>query len=170
MLLDEPDKPAIEQRLEDYEERVASRLLRVELRRVGAREGVLDRADYLLRDISLVAIDDEILACAETLTPSTVTTLDAIHLATAVRLAKAGELDALMTYDERLAAGAREHGIAVLSHRGPVTELKSCSRDSGQHTPAEFAQAEREERRAEAEQNRIDDVQVHVRGVRQTGA
>ncbi len=115
MLLDEPDKPVIEQRLEDFEERVASRLLRVELRRVGTREGVLDRADDLLKDISLVAVDEEILASAETLTPSTVTTLDAIHLATAVRLSKAGELDALMTYDKRLADGAREHGITVLS-------------------------------------------------------
>jgi predicted nucleic acid-binding protein len=115
MLLDEPDKPVIEQRLEDFEQRVASRLLRVELRRVGAREGVLDRADELLKDISLVALDDQILAAAETVTPSNVTTLDAIHLATAVRLSKAGELDALMTYDKRLADGAREHGITVLS-------------------------------------------------------
>jgi predicted nucleic acid-binding protein len=115
MMLEEPDKPAIEQHLEDFEQRVASRLLRVELRRVGAREGVLDRADLLLTDISLVSVDDEILTAAETLTPSTVTTLDAIHLATAVRLAKAGELDALMTYDKRLADGAREHGLQILS-------------------------------------------------------
>jgi predicted nucleic acid-binding protein len=42
-------------------------------------------------------------------------TLDAIHLATAVRLAGADQLDALMTYDKQLAEGAREHGIAVLS-------------------------------------------------------
>jgi uncharacterized protein len=115
MLLDEPDKAAIEQRLEDFDQRVASRLLRVELRRVGTREGVLDRADLLLTDISLIALDEEILAAAETLTPSTVTTLDAIHLATAVRLAEADELDALMTYDKRLADGARKHGIKVLS-------------------------------------------------------
>lgn len=115
MLLDEPDKAAIEQALEGFEQRVASRLLRVELRRVGAREGVLDRADLLLVDISLISMDEEILAAAETLKPSTVTTLDAIHLATAVQLTKAGELDALMTYDKRLADGAREHGIRVLS-------------------------------------------------------
>ena len=76
---------------------------------------MLDRADELLRDISLVALDEEILAAAETVTPSTVTTLEAIHLATAVRLSRAGELDALMTYDKRLADGAREHGITVLS-------------------------------------------------------
>lgn len=115
MLLDEPDKPVIERHLEGFERRIASRLLRVELRRVGAREGVLDRADLLLTDISLVSLDDEILTAAETLTPSTVTTLDAIHLATAVQLAKAGELDALMTYDKRLADGASKHGIEILS-------------------------------------------------------
>jgi predicted nucleic acid-binding protein len=115
MLLDEPDKPIIEQHLDGFDQRVASRLLRVELRRVGAREGVLDRADLLLKDISLISIDEEVLAAAETLIPSTVTTLDAIHLATALRLAKAGKLDALMTYDKRLADGAREHDITVLS-------------------------------------------------------
>jgi uncharacterized protein len=115
MLLDEPDKAVIEQHLEAFEQRVASRLMRVELRRVGAREGVLDRADLLLKDISLVSVSEEILTAAETLTPSTVTTLDAIHLATAVQLSKAGELDALMTYDKRLADGARKHGITVLS-------------------------------------------------------
>jgi hypothetical protein len=32
-----------------------------------------------------------------------------------VRLSEAGELGALMTYDKRLAAGAREHGIEALS-------------------------------------------------------
>lgn len=115
MLLDEPDKPVVEQHLEAFEQRVASRLLRVELRRVGAREGVLDRADLLLTDILLLSVDEEILTAAETLNPSTVGTLDAIHLATAVRLADDGELDALMTYDKRLAEGALEHGLEVLS-------------------------------------------------------
>ena len=35
----------------------------------------------------------------------------------------------------------------------------------GKHPPAELAQAEREERRAEADQHRVDDVEGHVRGV-----
>jgi predicted nucleic acid-binding protein len=115
MLLDEPDKPIVEQHLEGFEQRIASRLLGVELRRVGARGGVVDRADQLLTDISLISLDDEILTAAETVTPSTVATLDAIHLATAVRLSDEGELDALMTYDKQLADGARKHGITVLS-------------------------------------------------------
>lgn len=76
---------------------------------------MLDRVDPLLAGISLIPLDEQILAAAETLTPSTVATLDAIHLATAIRLSTAGELDALMTYDKQLADGAREHGITVLS-------------------------------------------------------
>jgi len=47
--------------------------------------------------------------------PAAVATLDAIHLVTALRLADADRLDALLTYDRRLADGAREHGITVLA-------------------------------------------------------
>jgi uncharacterized protein len=114
-LLEEPDKPAIERELETFAGRISSSLLRIELRRLGLRRDMLDRVDPLLASISLIPLDEQILAAAETLTPSTVATLDAIHLATAVRLTEAGELNALMTYDRQLANGAREHGIAVLS-------------------------------------------------------
>ena len=51
----------------------------------------------------------------ETIQPANVATLAAIHLATAVRLARGGDLDALMTYDARLAAGAAHHGLRVLA-------------------------------------------------------
>ena len=115
VLLDEPDKPAIQRDIAKFGLRVASRLLRVELRRVGLRRKLLDRADTLIADVSLIPIDDRILGATETLTPPTVGTLDAIHLATAIRLSKEGRLDALMTYDKQLAEGAREHSITVLS-------------------------------------------------------
>lgn len=114
-LLDEPDKPAIERALDAFENSLSSSLLRVELRRLGFRRDLLDRVDTLLAGISLIPLDDEILTAAETVTPFTVATLDAIHLATAVRLTEAGKLEALMTYDKQLAAGAREHNITVLS-------------------------------------------------------
>lgn len=114
-LLEEPEKAAIEHALGEFERSVSSNLLRVELRRLGFRQDMLDRVEVLLATVSLIHIDDEILAAAETITPGTVATLDAIHLATAVRLSKAGRLDALMTYDKQLAAGAQEHGITVLS-------------------------------------------------------
>ncbi len=83
--------------------------------RVGLQRGLLDRAESLLSAISLIPLDDQILTSTETLTPASVGTLDAIHLATAVQLARAGKLNALMTYDKDLATGAREHGITVLS-------------------------------------------------------
>ncbi len=114
-LLEEPEKPAIEHTLGEFKRSVSSTLLRVELRRLGLRQDMLDRVEVLLATVSLIHIDDEILHAAETITPRTVATLDAIHLATAVRLSRAGSLDALMTYDKQLAAGAQEHGITVLS-------------------------------------------------------
>jgi uncharacterized protein len=115
MLLDEPDASAVERELSAFDRRVASRLLQVELRRVGLREDCLQDANQLLADVSLIAVDEETLTAAETIVPSTVATLDAIHLATAIRLTAEGELDALMTYDKQLADGARAHDITVLS-------------------------------------------------------
>jgi len=44
-----------------------------------------------------------------------VATLDALHLATAIHLTNAGLVTTLLTYDERLAAGARAHGVPSLA-------------------------------------------------------
>jgi uncharacterized protein len=115
VLLENPDKQVIGHSLTAFDRKVASRLLGVELRRVGLRRDLASRAETLLADVSLLPIDEQTLAVAETLTPSSVGTLDAIHLATALRLAAEGRLDALMTYDKRLAQGAEEHGLAVLA-------------------------------------------------------
>jgi len=113
LLLGEPDAPAILRELGSFDLRVASRLMRVELRRLALREDVLADADQLLAGVALVPLDDDLLTAAETIPPPTVATLDAIHLATALRLARAGRLDAVFTYDARLADGARRHGLAV---------------------------------------------------------
>jgi len=115
VLLDEPDTAAIRRELGRFERHISSRLLRVELRRLGRLKDMLEHVDELLAGNVLIPLDETILTAAETIAPSVVRTLDAIHLATAVRLAGAGQLDALMTYDKQLADGAREHGITVLS-------------------------------------------------------
>lgn len=115
ILLGEPDAPGILRELGAFEQRVASRLVRVELRRLGLREDRLADADQLLAGVALVPLDDDLLAVAETISPFSVATLDAIHLATALRVSHGGRLDALMTYDARLAAGARSHGLTVLA-------------------------------------------------------
>lgn len=115
VLLDEPDTPAIRRELGHFERHVSSGLLSVELHRLGLRENMLALVSELLSGKVLIPVDAEILTAAETIVPPTVATLDAIHLATAVSLSSAGQLDALMTYDKQLATGAREHGIEVLA-------------------------------------------------------
>jgi uncharacterized protein len=115
VLLGEPDAPAVLRGLGGFDQHVASRLLRIELRRMALRERVVDAADTLLAGLALVPLDEVVLAAAETIRPATVATVDAIHLATALRLFAAGVLDTIMTYDARLADGARHHGLAVLA-------------------------------------------------------
>ena len=115
VLLGEPDAPAVLRDLAGFDQHVASRLLRIELRRLALREDALEAADRLLDGVALIPLDDAILTSSETLAPATVAALDAIHLATAVRLAAAGVLDTVMTYDRRLADGAAHHGLQVVA-------------------------------------------------------
>jgi uncharacterized protein len=115
VLLGEPDAPAVLRDLAGFDQHVASRLLRIELRRLALREDALEAADRLLDGVALIPLDDAILAASETLPPATVATLDAVHLATAVRLATAGVLDTVMTYDRRLADGAAHNGLRILA-------------------------------------------------------
>ncbi len=115
VLLGEPDSQAILRELGRFDRHIASRLLGVELRRLALRHGRLEDADQLLAGVALIPVEEATLAAAETVPPPTVATLDAIHLVTALRLADAGLLDAVMTYDTHLAAGAQQHGLSVLA-------------------------------------------------------
>ena len=115
VLLGEPDAPAILGELAHFEQHVASRLLAIELRRLALRYEQLDAASALLGGVSLIPLSEAILLAAETVLPNDVATLDAIHLATALELAAGSMLDAVMTYDRRLAEGARRHGLSVVA-------------------------------------------------------
>ena len=59
----------------------------------------------------LVEVSGRILGAAVGLASASIRTLDAIHLASALRI----ECDELVAYDHPLAAAAREHGLAVAS-------------------------------------------------------
>ncbi|MBA3412786.1 MAG: type II toxin-antitoxin system VapC family toxin [Actinobacteria bacterium] len=115
VLLGEPDAAAVLNALEGFDQHVASRLVGVELRRLALRFELLEQASQLLAGVALVPIDEPLLEQAETVPPATVGTLDAIHLVTALSLAEAGFVEAVMTYDARLAEGARRHGLTVVS-------------------------------------------------------
>ncbi|MBA3421983.1 MAG: PIN domain-containing protein [Thermoleophilaceae bacterium] len=118
VLLGEPGAAAILDELRHFDQHVASRLLRVELRRLALREGLLDSADQLLSGVALLPVDEAVLGAAETVAPASMATLDAVHLITALRLAADELIDGLMTYDARLAGGAREHGLRVVAPEG----------------------------------------------------
>ncbi len=116
VVLDEPDSAPIGAALAAFDAVVSSRLLGIELHRLGLRTGIArEEIETWLAGVSLVPMDDAVLSVAEAVTPASVATLDAIHLATAVRLAAAGHVASIMTFDARLAEGAREHGLTVIA-------------------------------------------------------
>lgn len=119
VMLGEPDAAAIAAVLSGYEQHFSSRLLAIELRRVALRAGELTIADALLGSVALVPLDEMTLVHAETVPPAAVATLDALHLATALRLAEAGLATTMLTYDVQLAAGAEAHGLSILA---PIAE------------------------------------------------
>jgi predicted nucleic acid-binding protein len=97
--------------------RVSSALLRAESLRAVRHLGpdALATVREGLRRVDLIGIDDRILDTAGTLEPQVLRTLDAIHLASA--LAVGDDLDAIVTYDERMIDGARLMGLTAVSPR-----------------------------------------------------
>lgn len=69
--------------------------------------------DELFGDIAIVELDSVVGESARWLRPVTLRTLDAIHLASALTLLP--ELDALVTYDRRLAEAAEMLGLPVVA-------------------------------------------------------
>jgi uncharacterized protein len=94
---------------------VSSALLVVETRRAVLREAPdqLARADLLLTRIDQVDVTRSVLEAASRLPDPGLRSLDAIHLATALQLA--GDLEALVTYDGRLAATAARQKLPVVA-------------------------------------------------------
>lgn len=94
---------------------VSSAMLRAEALRAvrHTRPEVLALTRSALKAVDLIAVTDSILDAAGTLEPRIVRTLDAIHLATAIALGD--DLEVLVTYDTRMAEGARLLGLAAAS-------------------------------------------------------
>jgi predicted nucleic acid-binding protein len=90
-------------------------LLGIEAVRACARYGerYALRAREGLTLLALLPIDDGVVEAAAGLRPTSLRSLDAIHLATALSLD--GDLGVMISYDERLNAAAREHALAVAS-------------------------------------------------------
>jgi predicted nucleic acid-binding protein len=113
----ERETPALRSFLTDHagSSLVSSALLAVETRRAILRQapGQLARADLLLTRVDQVDITSAVLEAASRLPDPSLRSLDAIHLATALQLGQ--DLEALVTYDSRLAAAAKRQQLPVVT-------------------------------------------------------
>ena len=114
LLLREEESLAIRAYVSD-QDWASSALLRTELVRAVVRidPSVVPRALDLLLQPRLLAIEARILDTAARLSPPSVRSLDAIHLASALEFRD--ELTAFVAYDDRLLAAASALGMPVVS-------------------------------------------------------
>lgn len=113
LVLDEPESAALLAWLRAEMFLTSSALARTEVIRSvqAAGDAALERGRELVRRLELVALDDAVLDSAAVLQPSSLRSLDAIHLASASALGD--ELLAVITYDQRMLAAARALGLPV---------------------------------------------------------
>jgi uncharacterized protein len=112
-LLGEPETEAIRSLLSDYDAWWSSEVLVIELRRLGAREGLEAPAEEMLEAFRLVPIDSASIERASRIAPTTVRSLDAIHLEAALQLHERDAINGVVTYDHQLQNGCDHHGLAV---------------------------------------------------------
>lgn len=93
--------------------RVSATLIRTEVPRAVRRyrPQLLGRSVRMLDGLRMVTLDTAVLDRAALIDPPDVRSLDAIHIAAALTIAD--ELEAIVTYDTRMAAAARGLGLPV---------------------------------------------------------
>lgn len=113
LLIEESESAALAEWADDASvELVATLLLETELRRLAVRRDLPQLAvSSILDGVSLYEPSDSLYREAGILPGATLRALDALHLAGALRLG----VDAMATYDDRLADAARSIGLAVVA-------------------------------------------------------
>jgi len=104
-------------RLRADAEQIASAIVEVEVVRA-VRRGAPDlvaKAVDVVEQLATIEIDVTIRDLAARLDPALIRSLDAIHLATALRIGQA--LDAIVTYDVRMAEAAESLGLRTIAPR-----------------------------------------------------
>ncbi|MCU1479204.1 MAG: hypothetical protein JWQ64_3897 [Subtercola sp.] len=116
LLVNEPQSDALIRHLDQIGHKrgsviASSTLLETELRRMASRVGFTQASvSDLLRKLSVVDIERDAFREAGLMLPgSSVRSLDALHIATAERIAA----DEFISYDERQASSAAEVGLRV---------------------------------------------------------
>jgi len=127
LVVREPESAALRRFLRAHPQRVSCGLARTEVPRVVRHLGAaaLRRARLLLRRVHLIRLDDALLDAAAALDPRILRSLDAIHLAAAQLVSP--EIEAIITYDQRMTTAAAMLGFAVIApgqtsaHAAPAT-------------------------------------------------
>ncbi len=115
LVIEEPDTAAVESAIAHCEAAFSSRLAVVECARAIARvstRSALTTTAEVFEALVLHEVNAAVLEKAATLTPSSLRSLDAIHLATALLLEQSNL--AFITYDDKLARAAEAQGLAVV--------------------------------------------------------
>jgi uncharacterized protein len=133
LVIDEPESADLEAWLGAQPEPVlvSSVLARTEVLRVIARTDpdAAHLALDLLAAVSVVELDASLADEAARLDPAELRNLNAVHMASALRLGPA--LGSMVSYDEWMLDAAKRHGVAV-AHRGwPPTERSFVVSGSG---------------------------------------
>ncbi len=115
LVLDERESDALRAYERRIERVVSSELARTELPRAVAR--IIDsgsrQVTEVLRAVQLIPLTSSLLTEAARLVPTSLRSLDAIHLASALLIRD--ELDAFVAYDDRLLDAASALGMPVAS-------------------------------------------------------
>lgn len=114
LMVEESESTALADRLDtEAPDLVACLLLETELRRAAQRREVLsqERVSQFLEWVGLFEVPASLLREAGLVTGANLRSLDALHLAAAVRIG----VDAVVTYDQRMAEASRALGFAVVA-------------------------------------------------------
>lgn len=113
VIVDEAGSPAMRRWYIESDEVVTSVVGVIETRRAVRRSDFdVAHLEAVVRSVEAVELDASTARSASIVAPAALRTLDAIHLATA--LALGSDLDAFVTYDDRLADAARSLGLPVV--------------------------------------------------------
>ena len=111
----EPESAALRNWLDERAEIqwISSVLTEIESFRALARYApeAVSRLPAVLDQIDLIDLDQHIRMLAQTVTPATVHSLDAVHLGTALR--SRSSLTSFVTYDKRLLDAAQAEGLPI---------------------------------------------------------
>ncbi|NYF98388.1 type II toxin-antitoxin system VapC family toxin [Janibacter cremeus] len=114
LMVEESESTALADRLDtEAPDLVACLLLETELRRAAQRREVLsqERVSQFLEWVGLFEVPASLFREAGLVTGANLRSLDALHLAAAVRIG----VDAVVTYDQRMAEASRALGFAVVA-------------------------------------------------------